>query len=64
MYDRRKLHRALSEDIDALTEIWDDIRRITIEQDAKLQQLKQLLEYDLRGQKVLIFTYYKDTPAP
>ena len=60
-YDRRKLHRALSEDIDALTEIWDDIRRITIDQDAKLQQLKQLLESDLRGQKVLIFTYYKDT---
>ncbi len=25
-YDRRKLHRALSEDIAALTQIWDDIR--------------------------------------
>ena len=60
-YDRRRLHRALSEDVDALTQIWDDIRRITIQQDAKLQQLKQLLESDLRGQKVLIFTYYKDT---
>ncbi len=61
LYDRRKLHRALSDDVDALTQIWDDIRRITIQQDAKLQQLKQLLQNELCGQKVLVFTYYKDT---
>lgn len=60
-YDRRKLHRALQDDIDALTEIWHDIGGISIERDAKLQQLKQLLETELRGQKVILFTYYKDT---
>ena len=60
-YDRRRIHRALQEDIDALTEIWHDIRDIHITHDAKLQQLKALLETDLRGQKVIIFTYYKDT---
>jgi superfamily II DNA or RNA helicase len=60
-YDRRRLHRALQEDIDALTEIWYDIKDISITHDAKLQQLKSLLETDLHGQKVIIFTYYKDT---
>jgi superfamily II DNA or RNA helicase len=60
-YDRRKIHRALQQDIDALTEIWHDIKDIGSEHDAKLQQLKLLLETGLRGQKVIIFTYYKDT---
>jgi hypothetical protein len=60
-YDRRRLHRALQEDVDALTEIWHDIKDISITHDAKLQQLKSLLETDLHGQKVIIFTYYKDT---
>ena len=60
-YDRRRMHRALQEDIDALTEIWHDIKDIRLTHDAKLQQLKALLETDLRGQKVIVFTYYKDT---
>ena len=36
-------------------------------QDAKLQTLKQLLSKDLKGQKVIVFTYYRDTaryPVP
>jgi superfamily II DNA or RNA helicase len=60
-YDRRRLHRDLQQDIEALSEIWHDIRHISHAHDAKLERLKQLLETDLRGQKVLIFTYYKDT---
>jgi hypothetical protein len=60
-YDRRRLHRALQEDIDALTEIWHDIKDISITHDAKLQRLKSRLATDLHGQKVIIFTYYKDT---
>lgn len=60
-YDRRALHRALTEDIDALTDIWHDIKNISFLHDAKLARLKQFLNSDLRGQKVLIFTYYKDT---
>jgi superfamily II DNA or RNA helicase len=60
-YDRRRLHRALQEDIGALTEIWHDIKDISIARDAKLQKLKTLLETDLHGQKIIVFTYYKDT---
>lgn len=60
-YDRRSLHRALQEDVDGLTDIWHDIKDIRIGQDAKLQQLKNLLETELHGQKVIVFTYYKDT---
>jgi hypothetical protein len=60
-YDRRSLHRALQEDVDALTDIWHDIKDIRIGQDVKLQQLKNLLETELHGQKVIVFTYYKDT---
>ncbi len=60
-YDRRALHRSLTEDIDALTDIWHDIKNINVLNDAKLQRLKQFLQTDLKGEKVLIFTYYKDT---
>lgn len=60
-YDRRRLHRDLAKDIDALTEIWYEIRAIDFAHDAKLQQFKALLQTELRGQKLLIFTYYKDT---
>lgn len=60
-YDRRRLHRDLTTDVDALTEVWHAIQVIKKGRDAKLQRLKTLLAADLRGQKVLIFTYYKDT---
>jgi len=60
-YDRRSIHRALQEDIDALTAIWHDIKDIDARHDAKLQELKSLLQTTLRGQKVIVFTYYKDT---
>jgi SNF2 family DNA or RNA helicase len=60
-YDRRRLYRALQDDIDALTDIWHDIKAIDTQHDAKLQRLKSLLEHELRGQKVIVFTYYKDT---
>ncbi len=60
-YDRRTLYRALQDDIDALTEIWHAIKDIGMDHDAKLEQLKSLLGTELQGQKVIIFTYYKDT---
>lgn len=59
-YDQRKLYSALQKDIDALTAIWNDIKNLQIGRDAKIHKLKQLL-MTLRGQKVIIFTYYKDT---
>ncbi len=60
-YDLRRLHQALQDDVDALTRIWLDIRNLTPERDAKLLRLRQLLGDELRDQKVLLFTYYKDT---
>jgi len=60
-YDVRRIRANLREDIDALTDIWYHIKDIHPEQDAKLQKLKELLAGELRGQKLLIFTYYKDT---
>ena len=61
LYDLRALHHALQDDVDHLNGIWDRIKSIQPDQDDKLQTLKNLLAYDLLGQKVLIFTYYKDT---
>ena len=60
-YDRRRLHRDLTNDIERLTDIWYKIRDISYAADAKLQAFKMLLETELRGQKVLVFSYYKDT---
>ena len=60
-FDLRKLHDAVQHDIDVLTDIWHRVRDIKPARDAKLQALKALLDRRLAGQKVLIFTYYKDT---
>ncbi len=61
LYDLKRLHNDLRRDADALREIWHDIAAIPPTRDAKLARLKDLLAGELRGQKVLLFTYYKDT---
>ena len=60
-FDLRKLHDAVQHDIEVLGEIWHRVRDIKPAKDAKLQALKELLAGKLMGQKLLIFTYYKDT---
>jgi superfamily II DNA or RNA helicase len=60
-YDLRRLHDSLQHDAEALTGIWHQIQHIKPDQDAKLQTLKTLLARDLKGQKVIVFTYYRDT---
>jgi len=60
-YDLRKLHAAVQQDIDVLTSVWGQVKRITPAKDTKLQTLKRLLTKDLKGKKVLVFSYYKDT---
>jgi ERCC4-like helicases len=60
-YQLKRLKHDLSKDVAALREIWQHISVITPVNDAKLNQLKALLAGDLKGKKVLIFTYYKDT---
>jgi len=58
-YDLKRLHKDLRKDVDALREVWQAIA--AMHSDAKLERLKGLLSNELKGQKVLIFTYYKDT---
>ncbi len=60
-YDLRALHKALQRDIEVLTDIWHLIKDISAAEDDKLQALRDLLSDRLHGQKVLVFTYYKDT---
>jgi superfamily II DNA or RNA helicase len=60
-YDLRHLHHDLQHDVEVLTDIWHLIKDIRPDADAKLARLKHLLGGDLRGRKVLLFTYYKDT---
>ncbi len=61
LYDLKRLHNDLRRDAEALRDIWRDIAAIAPDRDAKLARLKELLAGELRGQKVLLFTYYKDT---
>jgi superfamily II DNA or RNA helicase len=60
-YDLKRLHNDVRRDVNALQEVWHSIAAITPTSDAKLAKLKELLAGELKGQKVLLFTYYKDT---
>jgi len=60
-YDLRRLHDAVQSDVETLSEIWSLVKEIKPANDAKLNRLKGILSNDLRGKKVLIFSYYKDT---
>ncbi len=44
-----------------LSAIWERVRSISPKDDVKLGKLKEILAGKLRSQKVIIFTYYKDT---
>lgn len=60
-YNLRSLHKALQHDIKILTDIFGWIKDLSYENDVKLSRLKELLSTDLKGKKVLVFSYYKDT---
>ena len=60
-YDLRGLHEDLQHDVESLSQLWRSVEGITPVQDAKLQSLKNLLSEELKGQKVIVFTYYRDT---
>jgi superfamily II DNA or RNA helicase len=60
-YDLRKLHKAVEHDVAVLSELWQRVKDVGPEQDAKLERLKELLKGDLKGRKLLIFSYFRDT---
>ena len=61
LYDLRRLHKAVQHDVHVLTEVWNKVKGIGVGHDTKLERLKDLLTGDLKGKKVIIFSYYKDT---
>lgn len=60
-YNLQRLRQAVQHDVDVLTEIWDHIADVSPQRDAKLQRIKALLKGELRGEKTVLFAYYKDT---
>ncbi|MGA2732789.1 MAG: helicase-related protein [Syntrophobacteraceae bacterium] len=71
-YRLKEIMKAMTQDITIMEFIYDRLAEIKPEQDSKLQRVKNLLRlpsteqdqgghFGLRGQKVLIFTYFKDT---
>lgn len=62
-YDLRKLHDAVQHDVDVLSDIWQRVKDIKPDRDAKLARLKELLSKDLKGKKILIFSSTKTRPG-
>lgn len=76
-FNLRHIHEDLRSDLEILGRLWDKIKDIGCQDDAKLAMIKTLLSapsdqivgygpngdpiHGLRGKKVLLFSYYKDT---
>lgn len=61
LYDLRRIHKDVESDIESLKHVWEKVNGIGPEKDLKLSRLKEMLGGELRGKKVLVFSYYKDT---
>jgi len=60
-YDLDAIEAAVTLDIEALRSICQKLEALTAREDDKLAALKRLLTGELRGKKVVVFTYFKDT---
>ena len=60
-YDLKLMRESLQRDVDELTKVWHLASSIKPDQDAKLETLKMLLSQELKGEKVIVFSYYRDT---
>jgi hypothetical protein len=60
-YDLDALKKFVKEDVTALNNIIEKLEKIEVLEDDKLNVLKKLLLGDLKGKKVVVFTYFKDT---
>ncbi|MGB9878137.1 MAG: helicase-related protein, partial [bacterium] len=60
-YDILALEEAIQADIQSLNELIEEIEELRAERDAKLMKLRTLLRENLKGKKVIIFSYFKDT---
>ena len=59
-FDLRKLTHDVEQDVELLRNLYDKTAELA-QSDGKLARLKELLAGDLKGQKVLIFSSFKDT---
>jgi len=60
-YDLTAIEPAVTWDVEALEEVCQKLEPLTAAEDDKLAALKRLLAGELRGKKVIVFTYFKDT---
>jgi superfamily II DNA or RNA helicase len=60
-YDLDAIRRAVEHDIDLLSQMSARLEPLTAADDDKLAVLKKRLTTDLRGKKVIVFSYFKDT---
>jgi len=61
-YDLDTLRNAIQEDIRVLKELVAELEKVGKEHDDKLRKLKELLtSNELRGRKVIVFSYFRDT---
>lgn len=60
-YDLDALSIAVQADVQTLNELCGKLDQLTSAEDDKLRQLKHLLSSQLKGKKVVVFTYFRDT---
>ncbi|MGC8788118.1 MAG: helicase-related protein, partial [Anaerolineae bacterium] len=60
-YDIASIQSAIEQDIQALQAIYDKLAPAGPREDDKFLALQQLLTGELKGKKVVVFTYFKDT---
>jgi len=61
LYDLDTFKKFVSEDVKVLDSVIRKLEKIESQEDDKLKELKKLLIGELKGKKVVIFTYFKDT---
>jgi len=60
-YDLDAIQRAVEHDIELLSKMSSRLEPLTANQDDKLDMLKTKLTGELKGKKIIIFSYFKDT---
>ena len=61
LYDLDTFKKFVGEDVKVLDGVIRKLEKIEAQEDDKLKELKKLLIGELKGKKVVIFTYFKDT---
>ncbi len=61
LYDLDTFKKFVSKDVKVLDGIIKKLEKIKVQEDDKLKELKKLLVGELKGNKVVVFTYFKDT---